>query len=101
MRLTLASFGRNKRKAGIQWMRQQNRNKSVPDLPDRMQQYLKLRAEADYLFEAGETYLRMTPRPEVELAQQEFTNLVKQAAAIRPDLDEALAEVQKGKLPQD
>tara|TARA_R110002111_G_scaffold262872_1_gene342293 strand:- start:8568 stop:8768 length:201 start_codon:yes stop_codon:yes gene_type:complete len=65
-----------------------------------MQQYLKLRAEADYLFEAGDTYLRMTPRPEVETAKLEFTSLIKKAAALRPDLKEALAEVHQGKLPQ-
>lgn len=87
--------------AGIQWMRQQNRKKTVPHIPDRMQLYLKLRAEADYLFEAGETYLRMTTRPEVELAKQEFASLVKKAATIRPDLKEALAEVGQAKFPQD
>lgn len=87
-------------KAGIRWMRQQNRKNSVPDIPNRMQQYLKLRAEADYLFEAGETYLRMTPRPEVELAKQEFASLVKKAAAIRPDLEAALAKVHQAKFPQ-
>lgn len=84
--------------AGIQWMRQQNRNKSVPEIPLRMQQYLKLRAEADYLFEAGDTYLRMTPRPEVEMAEQEFTRLVKKAAVLRPDLKATLAEVHQSQL---
>ncbi|WP_339730988.1 hypothetical protein [uncultured Gimesia sp.] len=83
-------------KAGIQWLRQQNRNKLVPEIPARMQQYLKLRAEADYLFEAGETYLRMTPRPEVESAKQELTNLIKKAAVLRPDLNEALLEAHQG-----
>lgn len=86
--------------AGIQLMRQQNKNKTVPEIPVRMQQYLKLRAEADYLFEAGETYLRITPRPEVEAAKQEFMSLVKKAVTLRPDLNEALAEVYKSQLRQ-
>ncbi|QDT40062.1 hypothetical protein Pan241w_01150 [Gimesia alba] len=87
-------------KAGIRWLRQQNRNKVVPEIPVRMQQYLKLRAEADYLFEAGETYLRMTPRPKVEAAKQEFTSLVKKAATIRPDLNEALMKAHQAKQQQ-
>tara|TARA_R110002095_G_scaffold161004_1_gene139527 strand:+ start:87 stop:218 length:132 start_codon:yes stop_codon:yes gene_type:complete len=42
----------------------------------------------------------MTPRPDVETAKQEFTSLIKTAAALRPDLKEALAEVLQTKLPQ-
>ena len=87
-------------KAGIRWQRQQNREKTVPVIPGRMQQYLKLRAEADYLFEVGETYLRMTPRPKVESAKQEFTSLLKTAVALRPDLNEALLKAHQSKQQQ-
>ncbi|MFH1301297.1 MAG: hypothetical protein ABIK07_09560 [Planctomycetota bacterium] len=88
--------------AGVQWMRQQNQKQPpVPDIPELMQQYLKLRAEADYLFEVGDTYLRMTPRPEVETAKLEFTSLIKKAAALRPDLKEALSEAHQNQFRQD
>lgn len=81
---------------GVLWMRQQNHSKKEKtDLPDLMQQYLKVRTEAEYLFEIGETYLRMTPQPKVELAKQELTNLLKKAHAIRPDLIDVLIEVHK------
>jgi hypothetical protein len=60
------------------------------DLPPLMQEYLQLREEADYLFFVGETYLCMTPRPEVERAKQEFTQSITRAATWFPELHNTL-----------
>ncbi len=55
------------------------------DLPEAIKKYSVLHAEADYLFSAGDTYLRITPRPEIEALEKEYYNLFTKVSKIRPD----------------
>lgn len=88
-------------KAGMELIRQQNREKKTEsEIPDRVLQYLTVHAEADYLFSAGDTYLRLTQRPKIEVAFKEYMEVWEKAYTLRPDVYEALAEINKDKFPK-